>query len=419
MVVIYTTNRLLNFKKNIFKSMLLSIFLIFISACNNNNDSYSMRVHWPDTDDIVFNNMVANDERNDSLQIDEAYKHHSPLAELVNVYNYCDTSIEFILDKGTNIKIFAVGEMMASLAKVPRKYYFGNDELELYFSTRTDKHPFNPATGDQQYIFTWLEEGAGGQHLFKNGIGYKKEVDSVTHCIKTEITIPWSHFKNFTPASGKKLSFDFAAADNDDGIRQKGKIAWNCKTDSFLNNTNGYGLLYLTDNSVSSKDSGILYSFIKTTDSINWQAIVPCYAVNVVAGNEIKNNKDCSAEIKSCWDKHHLYFNIRVNDVTWGFRERFIKNSSKQNLSTFFDHGWIEDHTGKPVWNMNVLYSRHAGGAIKNQLVDTVIRLGPGHYRLRYVTDESHAFNAWDDAPPLTPFYGIRLYRALANKNRQ
>ena len=52
----------------------------------------------------------------------------------------------------------------------------------------------------------------------------------------------------------------------------------------------------------------------------------------------------------------------------------------------------------------------HAGGADKNQLVDTSIRLPAGKYRLKYISDNSHSYNRWNATPPDYSFYGISLY---------
>lgn len=75
------------------------------------------------------------------------------------------------------------------------------------------------------------------------------------------------------------------------------------------------------------------------------------------------------------------------------------------------DRGWIEDETGNTVWQMTNYHTRHAGGADKNRLVDTAIYLPKGKYALRYVTDESHSWDNWDDKAPETPFYGILIFK--------
>lgn len=77
-----------------------------------------------------------------------------------------------------------------------------------------------------------------------------------------------------------------------------------------------------------------------------------------------------------------------------------------------FDYGWIEDaDKGVPVWEMQEPKTTHAGGAGKNRKVDTVITLPAGNYRLRYKTDDSHAFAHWNNLPPDINFWGIVVYR--------
>lgn len=77
-----------------------------------------------------------------------------------------------------------------------------------------------------------------------------------------------------------------------------------------------------------------------------------------------------------------------------------------------FDYGWIENtDKGFPVWVMQEPKTTHAGGANKNRQVDQVITLPAGNYKLRYKTDDSHAFDHWNSLPPDINFWGIAIYK--------
>ena len=77
-----------------------------------------------------------------------------------------------------------------------------------------------------------------------------------------------------------------------------------------------------------------------------------------------------------------------------------------------FDYGWIENtDKGFPVWEMQEHKTTHAGGAGKNRKVDVVITLPAGNYKLRYKTDDSHAFDHWNSLPPDINFWGIAVYK--------
>jgi len=77
-----------------------------------------------------------------------------------------------------------------------------------------------------------------------------------------------------------------------------------------------------------------------------------------------------------------------------------------------FDYGWIENaDTGSPVWRMEAPRTAHAGGAGKNRKVDQVITLPAGNYKLRYKSDDSHAFDRWNSLPPDINFWGIAVYK--------
>jgi hypothetical protein len=78
-----------------------------------------------------------------------------------------------------------------------------------------------------------------------------------------------------------------------------------------------------------------------------------------------------------------------------------------------FDYGWIEDvDKGSRVWEMQEAKTAHAGGAGKNRKVDVVITLPAGNYKLRYKSDDSHAFDHWNSLPPDINFWGIAVYKS-------
>ena len=77
-----------------------------------------------------------------------------------------------------------------------------------------------------------------------------------------------------------------------------------------------------------------------------------------------------------------------------------------------FDYGWIENtDKGFPVWEMQEPKTTHAGGAGKNRKVDLVTTLPAGNYKLRYKSDDSHAFDHWNSLPPDINFWGIAIYK--------
>lgn len=77
-----------------------------------------------------------------------------------------------------------------------------------------------------------------------------------------------------------------------------------------------------------------------------------------------------------------------------------------------FDYGWIEDvDKGSRVWEMQEPRTVHAGGAGKNRKIDAVITLPAGNYKLRYKSDDSHAFDHWNALPPDINFWGIAVYK--------
>jgi len=78
------------------------------------------------------------------------------------------------------------------------------------------------------------------------------------------------------------------------------------------------------------------------------------------------------------------------------------------------DMGWIVNADNmERVWEMTADNTVFAGGAAKNCLFDGIIELPAGNYIVYYRTDDSHAYNEWNDAPPFNPEeWGISLFGA-------
>ncbi|NIV12191.1 MAG: hypothetical protein GWN62_13215, partial [Aliifodinibius sp.] len=76
-----------------------------------------------------------------------------------------------------------------------------------------------------------------------------------------------------------------------------------------------------------------------------------------------------------------------------------------------YDYGWILNvDAGHKVWEMVEENSQHAGGAFKNRIWKTQIKLNSGDYWVRYVTDDSHSPQRWNANPPNDPvFWGLTI----------
>lgn len=112
---------------------------------------------------------------------------------------------------------------------------------------------------------------------------------------------------------------------------------------------------------------------------------------------------------------------IRVRDDKH-VRQRFtIDKSSRVRVyaigegvgNSMADYAWIENvRTGEVVWEMTYRTTTHAGGAKKNRLFDRYVSLDKGEYEVHYQTDDSHAFNDWNDDPPSDrTHWGVTIYK--------
>ncbi len=81
------------------------------------------------------------------------------------------------------------------------------------------------------------------------------------------------------------------------------------------------------------------------------------------------------------------------------------------------DTAWLmREKNEKPVWQMSLAESRHAGGNIKNRWQFQALTLEPGRYNIHYRTDDSHAFGVWNAFPPKRPdWWGVQIWEIDSN----
>lgn len=328
--------------------------------------------------------------------VDIRYSSDQPIAQLINMGTHCDLEQEFILDENAKIQIYAVGEFIYNLANANREFFFLGDDIHLYFMN-------NNRNTQEQFHINWNDKSD-----LKNGtsnfIWKAKETTSSNIKLYTvEIQIPW---KSISKMDMTPLLFNVVIGDNDDFYKQKAKLAWK-KTNPIVQGLQSYGRIKFAGRVDSScLNSGMGSPIIDGRDEKMWLKYPSSELKHVIMGN-IKDKYDLSASMQSCWDESNMYFLIKVQDDI----HRVVNSRKIRDLDIFADFGWIENSSGKVIWKMEAANSRHAGGAFKNQSVDTTIFLNKGKYRLKFKSDESHAFNDWDDNPPTTTFYGIKLYR--------
>ncbi len=74
------------------------------------------------------------------------------------------------------------------------------------------------------------------------------------------------------------------------------------------------------------------------------------------------------------------------------------------------DYAWLEDSSGRVVWEMTYPLTNVAGGASKNRLYQGTLELGSGSYMLHYQSDDSHAYRDWNASPPHDPdSWGVQI----------
>jgi len=89
--------------------------------------------------------------------------------------------------------------------------------------------------------------------------------------------------------------------------------------------------------------------------------------------------------------------------VNGGEGRVFLKNN--------FDYGWLEDNKGDMIWGADLVDSTfYLGGGVKNRLKISVLKLKPGEYKLRYISDQGHSYGNWNvEAPKDSLLWGIQV----------
>lgn len=315
--------------------------------------------------------------------------------------NFLDTSVQFRINNDTLIDIRSIGEGADHNINPFLFKSYENDGVEVYFDMKNEKKPFfDIHRDDRQYRVLWKSLKIDGQNINTEGLKViERDPDNNSYIIL--IKFPWKYLGYIIPRVGVKIGFDIALIDCDGGTR-KALLTWNSTSEDSWKNTSFYGVLKLVTRNSTAKPSMIncLYTLKRPGKKIDqdpvWRTSQVNRFNNVTIGT-VKDSSDLSGIFKALWDNENLYLLVKVRDN--------IKTYAK----AMFDYGSIEDLNGKIIWKMDMQGSKPAGGALKNRLVDTIIKIKAGNYYLKYKTDESHSPTQWDSPPPNGLFYGIKI----------
>jgi len=309
--------------------------------------------------------------------------------------NFKDYSKRFYVPNDTDIHIFAVGEA-ADYRTNPFLFRpWDNDGVEFFFDMQNEKNTvFDFNKGNRQYRILWKSLKVDGQNLNLKGVKFR-ESDPSNKTYLIDLLLPWKSLGFVTPHPGLKFGFDATIIDCDNGS-EKAKIDWHNKLDDDWKATNHYGTILLIRPNEYRSDTteGRALQRVK---GHSFSELTPFYQYHHVTVGYVTDPSDLSGKFRAEWDYDNLYLQVLVTD------------NIKTMANALFDYGWIENPEGEMIWAMKNTGLRYAGGAKKNKFIDTCIRLKKGHYLLKYHTDESHSPAKWDDAPPDTKFYGIRI----------
>ncbi|MDX1429946.1 MAG: hypothetical protein R3282_06645, partial [Rhodothermales bacterium] len=143
----------------------------------------------------------------------------------------------------------------------------------------------------------------------------------------------------------------------------------------------------------------------------------PAWGMTIVPAEAGNANRFSTFDPRST--RNHLAQIVRVGDREETYTDFTLDRDARVRVyaigegtgNTMHDYGWIEDReTGQALWEMTYRMTEHAGGARKNRMVNTVVMLPAGRYRLHYKSDGSHSYEDWNASPPIdVEYYGITV----------
>ncbi|MFA6455745.1 MAG: hypothetical protein WCW40_02895 [Bacteroidota bacterium] len=144
------------------------------------------------------------------------------------------------------------------------------------------------------------------------------------------------------------------------------------------------------------------------------------YGITVMGAGENFNMKNIT-KFEETEDGNILAQLIKVRDDRHVHQKFTLEKAMKVRVyaigegvgNEMADYAWIENaKTGDVVWEMTYRTTTYAGGAKKNRMFDKGVYLEKGEYEVHYQTDDSHAFNDWNDDPPEDrTHWGVTIYK--------
>lgn len=153
---------------------------------------------------------------------------------------------------------------------------------------------------------------------------------------------------------------------------------------------------------------------------------------NIPMGRDSTFSNEFYSDLKEFTQDNHLIVKINSPGNSENLTEKFSISSEDSVLVVLmgefelplngkYDYGWIEDMNGKKVWSpwdKDTSSAVFAGGNVFNRLTVRRIKLEPGDYKLRFISDAIYSAALWTMAPPDHPeFWGIGVYKT--NKENQ
>lgn len=268
---------------------------------------------------------------------------------------------------------------------------------------------YNPFWGKSYFI-----------DLSDMGNNIYKKISFEIHHLSDQATLPIRIYAQGEGDKSDREMFDYGWITNRRGehiwemtaqnTQSAGGAIKNLKTDVIINLSNGdYTVVWITDDSHGFNR----WNDQPPADPLCWGMVMELVNLSDTSHLRILDQRKKSAaevDLTKIRDNQLISKPLILNKpsslhiIAYGEYSSYSKNMA--------DYAWIIRKNDRvKVWELTYQNSIWAGGSRKNRMVDDNIVLDEGVYEVYFVTDDSHAYDSWNDNPPVNPEqYGIQIF---------
>jgi hypothetical protein len=128
----------------------------------------------------------------------------------------------------------------------PPQDTYKDDAIEIYFDANNSRTQTYDNVDDLQYVFGWGDDSfTEGKLNRKQNVEWAIKTSGNSRSYVLEARFPWATLGSMSPTVGKRIGFQLAVDDDDDGGDRDAQIAWFGRLADFATRPTSFGALIL------------------------------------------------------------------------------------------------------------------------------------------------------------------------------